>query len=62
MDVAPEEIDVHAPVTAHGLNSVDMVGVTGELEVILNHPIDPSLLLDCGTVAELASALSELSL
>ena len=52
-------IDVRAPFTSFGLDSVKLVGVSGELEDWLGRSVSPTLLFNFPTIETLANHLGE---
>jgi acyl carrier protein len=42
----------------YGLDSAAALGLTGELEVWLDRPVDPSLIYECPTIKSLAGRLA----
>src|SRR5262245_43193991 len=54
----PKDIDLHAPLESHGLDSAAVVGLTGELEDWLGIEIDPSLPYDFPTISGLAEQVA----
>jgi len=59
LTLSTEEIDVHAPLIDFGIDSMQAIRLTGELESFLEVPLDPSLLYDFPTIAELARYLGQ---
>src|SRR5689334_13373948 len=58
--VDPQEIDVSETFATYGLNSLDAVTLTGDLEVWLGRRLSPLLAWDYPTVEALARHLSGL--
>ncbi len=54
----PQEIDPHEPFTTYGLDSVEAVGLTGDLEVWLGRSLSPTLAWDYPDIARLARHLA----
>ncbi|QIS14116.1 non-ribosomal peptide synthetase/type I polyketide synthase [Nocardia arthritidis] len=55
----PAEVDVHTPLTALGISSVEVVELANALSDWLAKPVAPALIWDYPTVAELARQLTE---
>lgn len=55
---APQQIRVDVPLAEYGLDSVSATGLAGEIEERWGLVVEPSLLWDHPTVAELADAVS----
>ena len=51
-------VDVHAPFSAHGLDSAALVGLSGELQEHLGREVPPMLLYDFPSVARLVTHLT----
>jgi 8-amino-7-oxononanoate synthase len=58
MRVSPDEVDVQEPFANFGLNSIDAVSLSGDLEDYLNRPLPATLLWDFPTIETLSSHLS----
>lgn len=58
MRVNPEEVHVQEPFTNFGLNSIDAVSLSGDLEDYLNRPLPATLLWDFPTIETLSRHLS----
>ena len=58
MQVSPEEVYVQEPFTNFGLNSIDAVSLSGDLEDYLNRPLPATLLWDFPTIETLSRHLS----
>ena len=56
--VSPEEVDVQEPFANFGLNSIDAVSLSGDLEDYLNRPLPATLLWDFPTIETLSRHLS----
>ncbi|KPI15360.1 Long-chain-fatty-acid--CoA ligase, 6-deoxyerythronolide-B synthase [Actinobacteria bacterium OK074] len=54
-----EHVGVDTPFSAFGLDSLTLVGISGELGEALGRPVQPTLLYEHPTVARLARALSD---
>lgn len=52
------QIDPGSPLQDLGLESIDIIGLSGELEELLQRPIDPSLAYEHPTIGGLAAVLS----
>ena len=46
LEIEPSAIDIQAPFASYGLESVDLVGLSGELEEWLKRELSPTLLYD----------------
>jgi acyl carrier protein len=57
LGVSPSEIDVNAPFTDHGLDSIAALQLTGALEEELQRPLSATLVFDHPTIATLARHL-----
>jgi phthiocerol/phenolphthiocerol synthesis type-I polyketide synthase E len=55
----PEDIDPSAPFDHYGINSVEAVTISGQLEDFLGAPLSPTMLYDHPTINRLASALGD---
>jgi acyl carrier protein len=58
MRVGPDEVDVQEPFANFGLNSIDAVSLSGDLEDYLNRPLPATLLWDFPTIETLSLHLS----
>jgi len=58
MRVNPDEVHVQEPFTNFGLNSIDAVSLSGDLEDYLNRPLPATLLWDFPTIETLSRHLS----
>lgn len=58
MRVSPEEVHLQEPFTNFGLNSIDAVSLSGDLEDYLNRPLPATLLWDFPTIETLSRHLS----
>jgi acyl carrier protein len=56
--MTPAEIDVRAPFESYGLDSMIMVGLTGELEDWLGCQLSPNLLYEYTTIESLSQHLA----
>lgn len=54
----PDELDENATFQEFGLDSVSIVGMTGELSTLLGRDIDPTVVYDHPTIRSLSSHLS----
>lgn len=61
LHTTPDQIDTSAPFDRFALDSVQAVGMTGDLEEWLGYRIDPMVLYDYPTIERLASHLAEQS-
>ena len=57
--IEPANIDIAEPFASYGLESVDMVGLSGDLELWLGRELAPTLLYDYPTIASLACYLAQ---
>jgi acyl carrier protein len=57
--VNPEEVDVEEPFANFGLNSIDAVSLSGDLEDLLGCSLPATLLWDFPTISELSAYLAE---
>jgi acyl transferase domain-containing protein/acyl-CoA synthetase (AMP-forming)/AMP-acid ligase II/acyl carrier protein/SAM-dependent methyltransferase len=55
----PQTIDIHQPLASYGLDSVTAVGLSGKLETWLQRRIEPTLVYNYPTIAEIATYLSK---
>ena len=55
--ITPAEIDRQEPLASYGLNSLQVVEMSTELEAWLGHPVMPTIVYDFPTVAALAQQL-----
>ena len=55
----PAEIDSHRDLHQMGLQSIDAVVITGELEDYIDREVDPTLLLNHRTIAQIVDACFE---
>lgn len=60
LDTHPEEIDLQRPLGEQGLDSVDAVGLTGELEDLLGIELDPTLAFEYPSIEALVEHLGTL--
>ncbi|MFF8195813.1 SDR family NAD(P)-dependent oxidoreductase [Streptomyces bobili] len=56
--ISPEDLDDARPLAEYGLTSRDAVGLTGELEKMLDRPLSATLLWEHPTIGQLVSALA----
>lgn len=61
LHTTPDQIDTSAPFDRFALDSVQAVGMTGDLEEWLGYRIDPMVLYDYPTIERLAAHLAERS-
>lgn len=59
LGMKPSDIDISEPFASYGLASVDVVGLSGELEDWLERQLSPTLLYDHPTIESLAQYLVE---
>jgi len=59
LGLAVEEIDPSCDFSEYGLNSIEAVNLSGELEQLLNRRLPPTLLWDYPTIQSLAEYLSQ---
>ncbi len=59
LEVEEDEIDPSIPFERYGLDSVAVIGLTGELDEWLDQRINPSLLYDYPTIDALVGHLSK---
>jgi acyl carrier protein len=57
LSVSPDELDVHAPFSEHGLDSVAALQLTGELETLLGKQLSATLVYEYPTIATLSEHL-----
>jgi acyl carrier protein len=57
--VKPDDIDTTLPFSYYGLDSVAAVGLSGELEILLNIKLSPTLTWDYPTIELLAAHLAK---
>ncbi|MGB3786995.1 MAG: AMP-binding protein, partial [Phormidesmis sp.] len=57
VQIAPAEIDRHEPLASYGLNSLQVIEMSAELEAWLGHPVMPTIVYDFPTIAALAQQL-----
>ena len=56
--IAPEAVDVKRPFEEYGIDSLEAVVLTSELETMLGRRVDPTALWDHRTIADLAAFLA----
>lgn len=61
LKVPPETLDPHRPLDEYGLDSLELVNLSGEIEEVFSMRIDPTALWDHLTMWELSSHLAKLS-
>ena len=54
----PQSIDVHRPLDAFGIASMEAIQIAGELESLLERPVEATLFWDYRTIAALAAAVA----
>jgi phthiocerol/phenolphthiocerol synthesis type-I polyketide synthase D len=59
--VMPEAIDVDSPIDDLGLDSLEIIGLTGEIEQVLHVQVEATVLWDYPTLADLTTHLLSLS-
>lgn len=59
--IEPQEIDIQLPLEDYGLDSVEMLSLTGALEDWLGYQLSPDLVYEYPTIKELARHLAEKS-
>ncbi|MEB3341684.1 aminotransferase class I/II-fold pyridoxal phosphate-dependent enzyme [Okeania sp.] len=59
LELETNEIDIQRDFTEYGLNSIEVVNLSGELENLLGRRLPPTLLLDYPTIESLAEYLVE---
>lgn len=59
LEIQPEQIDVEATFARYGLDSSAAVVLTGDLENWLGKELEPTVIYDYPTIAELAEYLAE---
>ncbi|ESA33424.1 phosphopantetheine-binding protein [Leptolyngbya sp. Heron Island J] len=62
LNVTLETIDPDVPFDSYGLDSTEVIGLSGDLEEWLQQKVSPTLLYDYPTVATLAEHLADRSL
>lgn len=58
LDLDAQKLDVTADFTDYGLNSAEMINISGELEVFLKRSLDPTMVLDYPNIASLSEYLA----
>ena len=58
VQLAPAEIDRQEPLASYGLNSLQVIEMSAELEAWLGHPVMPTIVYDFPTIAALAQQLA----
>lgn len=59
LEIEPDEIDVETSFARYGLDSSAAVMLTGDLESWLGQEIEPTIMYDYPTIADLAAHLSQ---
>ena len=59
LKLKPDQIDIHKELTEYGLDSIEAVNLSGELENFIGYRLSPTLLWDYPTVAALAQYLAD---
>lgn len=57
LEMSSEEIDIDVDFIDYGMNSVEVVNISGELEHFLGRRLDPMLVLDYSNIRELSEHL-----
>lgn len=58
LSVAPEEVDIDAPLSDHGLDSLSALTMTGELETMLGRKLSATLFWEYPSIARLSKHLA----
>lgn len=58
LNVRPDQVNLDKPIDEYGLDSMEVVAITGELEDLLRVRIEPTLVWDLRTVRRLAASLA----
>lgn len=58
LKITPEEIDPNLPFSYYGLDSVATLGLSGELEKLLQRKLEPTLTWDYPSISQLAEFLA----
>nr|MDJ0841345.1 beta-ketoacyl synthase N-terminal-like domain-containing protein [Acidobacteriota bacterium] len=61
LGLEPDHFDIRVPFNEYGLDSVDVVSISGELESMLNCRLSPTVLYEYPTVAALSAYLADLA-
>jgi len=59
LQTEPQNIDLERPLAEQGLDSVDAVGLTGELEAYLGIDLDPTLAFEYPSLSRLVAYLEQ---
>lgn len=59
LELEPQQIDVHKDFTDYGLNSIEVVDISGELEQVLGRRLDPTLVFEYPNIQALSAYLAE---
>ena len=59
LNLEPGQIDVDAPFESFALDSAAAVTMTGDLEEALGRRVDPTMVYDYPTIAEMSTYLAE---
>ncbi len=62
LKVSPGEVDRHRAIDEYGLDSMEIVGLTGELEDLLGVRIEPTVVWDQRTIHRMAAYLASSAL
>ena len=57
LKISSESVDVREPFASYGLNSVSAVGLSGDLEVLLQRKLSPTLLWEYPCIEQLTCYL-----
>ena len=60
LELDPATLDIKADFTDYGLNSAEMVNISGELESYLGRTLDPAMVLDYPNILSLSEYLGNL--
>ncbi len=58
LEIAPEEVDIDAPLSDHGIDSLSALTMTGELEKMLERKLPATLFWEYPTIARLSKQLA----
>jgi acyl carrier protein len=59
LEIAPDKVDINKSLTKYGLDSSAALGLTQELAAWLGEDLDPTIIYDYPTIAQLAHHLSQ---
>ena len=57
LNISPDEIDIREEFTSYGLDSMELISVSGFLEQWLGRTLSPNVMYDYTTIADLAAYL-----